>query len=219
MAAKKKRSKRVSPDGRSHRERKHARLYYWEMESEAYRSLSCYARALLIEFRMLYNGDNNGEIYMGVRQMMRALNVGQKAAVKARDELVDRGFIRLTTEGSFKLKVRHATEWAITNEPVGSAILPTKEYMSWQPAQKNTVSLGTTDGKPTDYRCGIKEPKKEVNGKPRDYRKAEKEEIHGKPRDYTTSLPGAICFPVSPLPAFKSPSDPSGPKPKRGVTS
>lgn len=183
------RGKRVSSDGRSHRDPKHARLYKWEMESEAYQSLGSHARALLMEFRMLYNGDNNGEIYMGLRQMMARLHVGRKAAEIARDQLIDRGFVKVMREGSFNVKIRHATEWAITNEPVGDATLPTKEYMSWKAPQFNTVSLRSTDGVPREHRGLEKEANKRLHGVPKEHRKPANQGCHGVPREHTTSLP------------------------------
>jgi hypothetical protein len=46
---------------------RHVRLYRWELESAAYRSLSVRARCLLIELKALYNGANNGELFLSVR--------------------------------------------------------------------------------------------------------------------------------------------------------
>lgn len=37
------------------------------LSSNAYRSLSCAARALLVELVMLHNGENNGSLYLSVR--------------------------------------------------------------------------------------------------------------------------------------------------------
>lgn len=123
----------------------HVRLYRHELECEAYRSLSPDARALLVEFRALYDGREN-RVYMSVREIRRRLgNVGQKRAENARDELLEHGFIRLLQPGSFSRKARHAPEYALTNEPLSNrdgATAP-KDFMSW--TQKNTVLKTNTE--------------------------------------------------------------------------
>jgi hypothetical protein len=42
---------------------RHVRIYRWELESAAYRSLSLFARCLMVELKALYNGTNNGDLY------------------------------------------------------------------------------------------------------------------------------------------------------------
>ena len=50
------------------RECRHVRLYAWELESHAYRSLGLGARCLLVELKALYNGANNGSLHMSIRE-------------------------------------------------------------------------------------------------------------------------------------------------------
>ncbi|PAU74362.1 helix-turn-helix domain-containing protein [Halomonas salipaludis] len=117
---------------RGRQDKPHVRLYRHELESPAYRSLCLAARALLVEFRALYNRDNR--IYMSVREVMRRLDVGQKLAERALAELLDRGFIVVLEKGTFNRKTKHATVYALTNEVVESidkSIAP-KCYMSWK---------------------------------------------------------------------------------------
>ena len=54
----------VNATGRSKPGGKHVRLYWWLIESPAYRHLSCYGRALLVEFIYRHSGDNNGRVAM-----------------------------------------------------------------------------------------------------------------------------------------------------------
>lgn len=113
----------------------HVRLYRHELESAAYRSLCTAARALLVEFRALYNGRDN-RIHMSLSEIMRRLNVGRRCAEKARDELLDRGFIVLIEAASFHRKVRHAPIYALTNEPLEperDGATASKEFMRWRP--------------------------------------------------------------------------------------
>lgn len=132
----------------------HVRLYRHELECAAYRSLSTDARALLIEFRSLYNPREGNCVFLSVRDMQRRLNVGQRRAQRARDELLDRGFIRMLKPGGFTRKTKHAAEFAITNEPLNphqdGATAP-KDFMKWMPQKKSSVAVATTDGSRSDY--------------------------------------------------------------------
>ncbi len=114
---------------------KHVRLYWWLLDCPAYRNLSCYGRALLIEFIYRHNGENNGAVIMSVREAAERLDVALNTASKALAELQDKGFIRLAKAGSFNLKRRHATEWTLTMFSVGD-IKPTKIFLNWKPPEK-----------------------------------------------------------------------------------
>ena len=117
-------------------------LYQWEMDCPAYRHLSVYGRALLMEFRKAYNGHNNGEIVMSVRQ-------AANTAAKTIKELQGNGWIRQTQKGAFSQKSnKTASTWRITNQPVGAGVdVPeTKEYIRWRPEgeiQNAVPSSGT----------------------------------------------------------------------------
>ena len=109
-------------------------LYFWEMECAAYRALSCYARALLLEIRKRYNRTNNGKIIMAVREAATLLGCHRDTAAKALQELQDKGWIRATQKGSFGCKIKLATTWRITNQPTGLGLdtPATKEYATWK---------------------------------------------------------------------------------------
>ena len=119
-----------------------AAIYVREMDTPAYRRLSAWGRSLLLEYRRKYNGSNNGEIPMSVREAARLLNCCLDTAAKAQGELVEKGWIREGRKGSFNWKAdaggrkfRAATTWRITNQPVelGTDTKATKEYMKWKP--------------------------------------------------------------------------------------
>lgn len=144
----------------------HVRLYGWEMQCPAYRTLSVAARALLVEFRALFDvrsGDNR--VFLSVREMMRRLNLGQRAAQRARDELCERGWVSIVEPGGFSRKTRHATVYALENEPpiAGNGSLARKTYARWQPPaeaasshrakRKNTVAPAQLGGSMDDYRA------------------------------------------------------------------
>ncbi len=119
---------------------KHVRMYWWLLDCTAYRHLSCYGRALLIEFIYRHTGGNNGSVIMSVREAADRLGDAINTALKALAELQDKGFIRLAKAGSFNLKRRHATEWTLTMFAVGD-IKPTKDFMNWKPPEKTNHGI------------------------------------------------------------------------------
>jgi hypothetical protein len=146
----------------------HVRIYAHEMKTEAWQTLDPDARALLVEMRSLYTGREN-RVHMSVREAMRRLSICQRRAQKARDALVERGWIRVVEEGSFTRKVRHATVFALEHEPLtdnDGATAP-KSYMTW----KNTVVKSATDGSQNGYRGRPNPPGKGPNGSQNEYRK------------------------------------------------
>jgi DNA-binding transcriptional MocR family regulator len=133
-------------------------FYDWELGCPAYRHLSVYGRALLIEFRIAYNGYNNGEIVMSVRQGAKLIGCNKDTAAKAIKELEEKGWIRLMEKGRFDQKTnKTASLWRITNQPIGMGVdtPETKEYMSWRPPEKiKTRSHETGPAVPGDGTVG-----------------------------------------------------------------
>jgi len=116
--------------GRSARDAKHVRLYWWELETEAYRSLGPHARALLVELKFRFNGNNNGFISLSQDEAAGLLNCARGTAAKAFADLEAKGFVKARQRGSFGWKVRHATEWILTAEEYDGK-LPTKDFRRW----------------------------------------------------------------------------------------
>lgn len=127
----------------------HVRLYRHELDCAAYRTLSPNARVLLIELRALYDvkrGDNR--VFFGIRSMCEGCNFSSRAAMRARNELLERGWITIAEPGSFHRKVRHATVFTLENEAPSNAkgSVPSKAFMRWHPDErKNTVCNSTTE--------------------------------------------------------------------------
>lgn len=111
---------------------KFVQLDEWLLKAPAYRLLSAQARALLVEFLRLYNGTNNGSLYMSQRDAARAIGVkNHGTAANYIRELINRGFIAVVVPGSFGQKRRHATQFRLTiREADGKPA--TKECMSLQ---------------------------------------------------------------------------------------
>jgi hypothetical protein len=115
--------------GRSGKAPRHVRLYHWLQESPAWRSLSANARAIYVAMAYYYVV-----------------------------ELQDRGFIVIMKRGAFSLKVRHATEWRLTEFPCDVSKCPaTKDFMRWHPKKQNTGSvaeLSSAVAEPSKYCSG-----------------------------------------------------------------
>jgi hypothetical protein len=108
---------------------------------------------------MLYNGTNNGELYLSVRDAATSLNTGSHQASAAFRELEQRGFIRPRQRGAFAWKARHATAWLLTEyDDDISGHAATKEFMLWRresepknktrlPERQQTDAGAATDGR------------------------------------------------------------------------
>jgi hypothetical protein len=129
-------AKPKSKASRRARDAKHVRLYLYVLKSPAWLCLSCQAKCLLIELMALYNGTNNGELYLSVREDAKLLNTGQHQAIDAFRELEDKGFLRATRKGSRTRRgeTRLATCWRLTEHDDDlTGRQPTKEFMTWRP--------------------------------------------------------------------------------------
>ena len=113
--------------GRRKGEARHVRLYHHLLTSPAWQSLSPDARCAYIELKFIYNGGNNGRIGLSARRLGACIHVSKNTAARALGELQEKGFIECATPGAFHRKVRHATEWRLTEEKCDvSGALPTK---------------------------------------------------------------------------------------------
>ncbi len=137
----KNKSKNMLKNGRANKDFKHVRLYKWLLESPAWRSLSTGSKALYIELSKLYNGYNNGEIFLSVRDAGELLNVTKNTVSKFFKELTIKGFIKCNQQGSFEYKKRHATTWILTEHEYEDKT-PTKEFMSFK-KEKSVPKIGT----------------------------------------------------------------------------
>jgi hypothetical protein len=163
---------------RGHTER-YVWLRFWLMDSPAWQSLPCNARALYVELAKRYNGNNNGRISYGVREA-RKLHIGKTAAGQALRFLQDRGFIVCTKKGAFSLKaVKDASEWRLTEYASDfPAAHATKEFMSWRPAEPETNDSGISRTRYLKQARAVSQASPcGISGKPVDSKKG----LHGTP--------------------------------------
>jgi len=126
------RGRRHNAKGHSTTGPRFVKLEHWMLKTPAWQSLPSAPRALYVELAQRYNGYNNGEISMSVREAARLLHIANDTATKAFRELEAKGFIRRNVCGSFNWKIRHATTWILTEHAFAEQ-LPTKEFASWRP--------------------------------------------------------------------------------------
>ena len=102
------------------------------MKTAAWKSLNCVERGVYIELAKRYGGTNNGRLACSLRQLAEELHIGKATVKRALDCLQERDFIICMKRGGFSMKVRHATEWRLTEYKCDvTGALPTKEFMRW----------------------------------------------------------------------------------------
>lgn len=116
---------------------RHIQFAYRLLESPAYRSLTVNARALLTELSMLFNGENNGSLYLSVRDAAARLGLAStKTAQIAFDELEAIGFITMTRDAHFSVKAgehSRARAWRLNWLPGPGNRLPDLDLCERQP--------------------------------------------------------------------------------------
>ncbi|MEE4208564.1 MAG: helix-turn-helix domain-containing protein [Parvularcula sp.] len=125
-------SRKVDQKGRSTRAPRHVRLFRSTLQSPAYRSLPPAARALLTELYDLHDGQNNGELFLSVRQAAERCNINKDTASKMFSILRERGFIRLRCEWYAEADFRYARCWVLTEWPFNGHA-PTRDFANWSP--------------------------------------------------------------------------------------
>lgn len=107
---------RHNKKGRSLGGGRFVQLHHYLLRSPAWRSLTPAARAIYVEVAMLYDGSNNGYLALAVRDAGERCRVNKDTAGRAFKELVQAGFLERAQAGGFAFKLRHATEWRLTNQ-------------------------------------------------------------------------------------------------------
>jgi predicted transcriptional regulator len=124
----------------------HLRLYRWFTRTVAWRDLNTVARCAYIELVERYNGTNNGRVALSVRTLAEALHVSPTTAARALRSLEEHGFIVTTQRGAFNYKVRHASEYRLTEFADETGALATKDFARWQKITVPEVALHGTRG-------------------------------------------------------------------------
>jgi hypothetical protein len=127
------RGRGVDATGRSIGPSRFLQLPHYLLKSQAWQSLDATARALFIEVAQRYNGYNNGEIGLGVREAGVSMHVRPQTAGRAFGTLVATGFLRVGRDSAFNVKARLAREWIVTLFPHRDQ-LASHDFMRWRPS-------------------------------------------------------------------------------------
>lgn len=146
-------ARKTDQKGRSKNDAPHVRLYHSIMATTAWQHTSLGARCLLLEIVRRWNGSNNGEIFISVREAAGLLGVHRNTAVGLFHELDAKGFTAVTSIGHFKVKGGPATARRLTwirwnNQP------PTREYDRWLAPVGNKTRSQINDGAVTPVVTG-----------------------------------------------------------------
>jgi hypothetical protein len=129
-------SKHRTLPGRKSKPARHVRLYYWFMDTAAWKSLPPAAKVVYVGLVRHYNGSNNGKIGYSDRQAGGDAGVSHSTGWRMLRLLEDRGFIALTRRGAFSRKSRHASEWRLTEFACDvTGLIATKEFTRWSPLE------------------------------------------------------------------------------------
>lgn len=119
------------------------------LNSLAWKALKASSRAVYVVLAQRYNGSNNGRIALSARDAADLCNINKDTATKAFRELIELGFIECATPGGFSRKVRHATEWRLTQHRCDlTGALPTKAFVRWRPIQNSVPNEALTGPDP-----------------------------------------------------------------------
>lgn len=134
------RRNRPNATGRSTHGGRFVGLRHRLLSSNAYRALSPNARSLLVELVMLHNGENNGSLYLSVRDAAARMGLADlSAAGKAFAELEDLGFIVCTADAHFHVKAAERSRarcWRLTFEAGPGRKGPTMDFLEREPQPK-----------------------------------------------------------------------------------
>jgi len=124
---------------------RHVHLAEWLQATEARATMKPTPRALYIELRRRFNGSNNGQIFLSVRDAANALNVSKDTAHAAFAELVLRGFISQTEGGHLGPSgIGRAAKWALEDEATSDGKPAIKSFIKWPAEKQNPVLKNRT---------------------------------------------------------------------------
>lgn len=139
-------AKRTNAKGRAQGGQWGVQLHNYMLDCEAWRALKSNGKVLYIEFRRRFWPAGNGRIPYSISEMAQDLGVSRNTAYDACMDLIAKGFIKQRQIGHFDYKVRHATEWELTEYECASmgraeaqARAGTKEFMQWKPENARPV--------------------------------------------------------------------------------
>ena len=133
-------------DARGNKKGKGGRFFALQdpmMKSQAWQSLRPNEVAVYIRLAFRFNGANNGEIALSVRDAAKEANVNKDTASKALLSLQEKGLIKLVIPGGYSTNGGKATTYALTCFPIKKGKPASREYQNWNPPEKNKTQSET----------------------------------------------------------------------------
>lgn len=112
----KRRKRKVNAKGRSETDGQYLPIPYSMARHPAWRSLSGPAVKVWIEIRCRYNGRNNGQLSLSLREAASLLGMSQTTAKRAFEELIKKGFLIRRSQGQWY--GRKAAEYVVTDRSI-----------------------------------------------------------------------------------------------------
>lgn len=112
---------------------RHVQLLEWFQACQAWATLRPGPRALYVEIKRRYNGNNNGNIVLSHRDAAKSLNVNRNTVGPWFKLLQARGFIKMTQGPHLGPSgIGRSSTWAITEMPTLDSKPATMEFKSWK---------------------------------------------------------------------------------------
>lgn len=124
--------RRTEKNGRSKDDRKYTAFYRWMMETPAFKSLGPHEVRLLLELYSLYNGRNNGYLFLSTREAAKRCKMSKDKARECFRVLAERGFIRSRADEPKHYLAGEARNWILTEYAFRNGE-PTKDFAKWRP--------------------------------------------------------------------------------------
>lgn len=126
---------------------RHVQLTEWLQASEAWATMKPAPRALYIELKRLFNGSNNGSLFLSHRDAATQLNIGRDTVANYFEELMERGFLVQTRRHCLGSSgVGQAAHYALTELPLNGSPA-SKEFMQWKKQKPRRKTLHPMAGK------------------------------------------------------------------------
>lgn len=129
--ANRKTGRKTTATGRSVESKHHIRFYGWMMKSEAFKQLKASEVRVLLELYSLYNGRNNGYLFLSCREAARRCRISKDTASKSFQKLTSLGFISRRAHYPENYYLREANHWVLSEFEFNGRPA-TKDFMRWE---------------------------------------------------------------------------------------
>ncbi|MBV1701715.1 MAG: helix-turn-helix domain-containing protein [Hyphomicrobiales bacterium] len=124
----------------------HGRIYATWMQLPAWREMSCFSRALLVELVTKYRPTTENLFALSDRQVADMLNCSRPTAAKTLTELEDRGWIEVERVGKMTgERAKRSSAYSLTTHARIIGESPLKTFERWRP-YKPTAKNVTNNG-------------------------------------------------------------------------